>query len=59
MVISYSEKERKALMEKLEAPNKDVICPRCGKRLVYIRKGNSCAVICETPNCLRDAIRGI
>ena len=59
MVTNYSDEECKALDEKFENPENVVKCPRCGKKLIYIKRGNSCEVKCETENCLCDAIRGI
>lgn len=59
MVIEYTKEECKALDEKFEHPNKIVLCPRCGKQLIFTQRGNSCEVKCETRDCLYDAIRGI
>ena len=43
----------------MSSPEKIVICPRCGKKLIYKTFGNSSEVECETENCLYTAIRGI
>lgn len=59
MGIKYTKEELKALNTKFENPDKEVICPRCGKILIYKSAGNSCEVRCETPKCLYDAIRGV
>ena len=59
MESKYTPEEITALTEKFETPEKSVTCPRCGKKLLFFRKGTSCEVVCETENCLEDAIRGI
>ena len=59
MITKFSDEECKAIDEKLENPAKIVNCPRCSKKLIYIKRGNSCEVKCETENCLCDAIRGL
>ncbi len=59
MASRYTQDEINAITEKFESPRKNVVCPRCGKKLRYVQKGNSCEVVCETENCLKDAIRGI
>ena len=59
MDTKYSKKEIEAIDKKFEQPEKEVICPRCGKMLIYTRRGNSCEVKCENIGCLRDAIRGL
>lgn len=59
MASKYSEKEISAIDEKLCYPDKEVICPRCGKKLLYKEIGNSCRVSCETDNCLMANIHGI
>lgn len=48
-----------AVTEKFEHPDREVLCPRCGKHLNYRRIGNSVEVKCETENCLVDTIRGL
>ena len=59
MASKFTQKEIDALTEKFETPNKEVVCPRCGKKLLFFQKGYSCEVVCETEDCLKDAIRGI
>lgn len=56
---NYNQIERNALDKKMNSPEKIVICPRCGKKLIYKTFGNSSEVECETENCLYTAIRGI
>lgn len=59
MAMKYNEKENKAIDEKMEHPDKKVICPRCGAELMYREVGNSCEVKCPTENCLKASIRGL
>lgn len=55
----FSDEEIKALQEKERNKEKNVICPRCGKHLKYIEKGNSYEIKCETDYCLHFAVRGL
>ena len=54
-----NEEERKALKEKMAHPKAVVKCPRCGNTLRYEDRGESIAVICNTPRCINGGIRGI
>ena len=54
-----NEKERNALDEKLNNPEKKVICPRCGNEIVYEKRGNSIAVECKTKKCIYGGLRGL
>ena len=58
-IRNYNQIERDALDKKMNSPEKIIICPRCGKKLIYIIFGNSSEVECETENCLYTAIRRI
>lgn len=51
--------EYEAINKKLNNPQADVICPRCGKKLLYKKIGNSISVECETANCIYGGIRGL
>lgn len=51
--------EKKALYDKLENPEKKVICPRCGNEIIYEVRGNSIAVECTDPKCIYGGIRGL
>ena len=57
--MELSEKEKSALREKLDYPNKKVICPRCGEPLVYVVRGNSESAECPRAGCIFAGIRGI
>ena len=57
--MDMTETEKKALHEKLCNPKKDVVCPRCGNKIIYEKRGNSIAVECKTKNCIYGGIRGI
>ncbi len=52
-------KERMALEEKAKYPKRKVLCPRCGKELIYHAVGNSYEVKCPTPTCLHECVRGL
>lgn len=58
-VRDYTKIEWDALWEKLDNPDKTVICPRCGNEIVYEEIGNSTSVACLTENCIFGGIRGI
>lgn len=51
--------EKQALITKLNNPNEDVKCPRCGNVIVLKNHGNSVIVECETADCIHGGIRGI
>lgn len=51
--------ELSAIYEKMEHPEKHVLCPRCGKELLWRGVGNSSEVHCSTKDCIWDMIRGI
>lgn len=51
--------EKQALITKLNNPNEDVKCPRCGNVIVQKNHGNSVIVECTTENCIHGGIRGI
>lgn len=54
-----TENEKKILFEKWEHPERKVLCPRCGKELVYEQRGNSLFVGCKTPKCIFTGERGL
>lgn len=53
MAITNSEKS--AIVAKLEAPEKRVICPRCGSELKYYKFGNSSKFI--VPKIKKSKVR--
>lgn len=57
--MKMNEQERKTLNEKLNHPEKTVVCPRCGNEIIYEKRGNSIAVECITPNCIYGGLRGL
>ena len=57
--MDMNEMEKKALLEKWEHPEREVICPRCGNKIIYEERGNSIAVECETPTCIFTGLRGL
>ncbi len=59
MDFKYSEKELDALEEKAMSPNNVVICPRCGKEIVFTKSGNSYEVKCQREGCIKETVRGI
>lgn len=54
-----NEQDEKAIYEKLEHPEQKVICPRCGKELIYRKIGNSSTVKCQSNDCIDVTVRGI
>lgn len=59
MVIKFSEEELNALEKKALEPSKRVICPRCGKELIFKEFGKSYQVKCPTEGCIIENCRGI
>lgn len=59
MVIKYNKTESDALTRKEERPKEIVVCPRCGRKLVYKEIGNSYEIKCPTDNCLKRTVRGL
>ena len=55
----FTEVEIKAIDKKMENPQAEVRCPRCGGCLIFTEYGDSCEVKCETDNCIRACSRGI
>lgn len=58
-MVMMTEKDYKVLDEKLNNPQKEVKCPRCGNEIIYERRGNSIAVECRTKDCIYGGIRGL
>jgi len=58
-VREYTEVEWNALDEKMNNPEKDVVCPRCGNDIVYAEIGNSTSVKCLSEDCIFGGIRGL
>lgn len=58
MASNYTEEEF-AIMKKERNPDDIVLCPRCGKELLYISVGNSHEVKCSTDNCIKCSMRGL
>lgn len=58
-MVMMTEKDYRALYEKMNYPQKIVKCPRCGNEIIYEKRGNSIAVECKTPNCIYGGIRGL
>ena len=48
-----------AFREKESNPDKIVLCPRCGNRLIYKENGNSYTIICATDDCMNITCRGV
>jgi UDP-N-acetylmuramyl tripeptide synthase len=58
-VRDYTEAEWDALDEKMEHPDRKVICPRCGNEIAYEEPGNSISVYCLSENCIFGGMRGL
>jgi len=54
-----TERDYEILDEKLNNPEKEVRCPRCGNEIIYEKRGNSIAVGCKTKGCIYGGIRGL
>lgn len=57
--MTISAEERAAIYEKMEHPEREVACPRCGGKLIHEEIGTSSVTRCEREGCLRYVIRGI
>lgn len=57
--MDMTQNEYNAIEKKMENPDEKVICPRCGKELIYNRYFNSVSVKCETEGCISESIRGL
>ena len=56
---TYTAEDWAALEEKLEIPDKTILCPRCGNEITYEERGNSIAVECKTEGCIFGGLRGL
>ena len=52
LLHGYTEEEKAALHEKEMIPEKQVLCPRCGKELAVYRTRNSHGVRCVSKGCI-------
>ena len=59
LTMVLNDKGKEALNEKLNYPDKEVRCPRCGNEIVYEERGNPIAVKCKTPSFIYGGIRGL
>lgn len=59
MDTNYNIRELDALDKKIENPSQKVICPRCGKEILYKSVGNSCEARCSTNGCIKETVRGL
>ena len=57
--LVFTEEEIRAMELKIECPDREVVCPRCGGVLQYAEYPTAVEVQCETENCLYAALRGI
>ena len=58
-IRDYTEAEWDALRDKMNNPDKTVICPRCGNEIEYEEVGNSISVSCLSENCIFGGLRGL
>ena len=58
-MVTMNEHDYKVLYEKLNNPDKKVMCPRCGNEIIREKRGNSIAVECKTKGCIYGGVRGI
>jgi len=74
MAINMIEKTKKykATLEELEQignqlmecmknnqPFENIVCPKCGGKIIFTEIGNSHTVKCETPYCISYSVRGL
>ena len=54
-------KIEKQLIEcgKNNRPFDNLICPKCGGKIIFTETGDSYTVKCETPDCISYGVRGI
>jgi len=58
-IRDYTEAEWDALDEKMDYPDRVVLCPRCGNEIAYEEPGNSISVYCLTEDCIFGGLRGL
>ena len=58
-MVTMTKRDYEVLDEKLNNPDKEVRCHRCGNEIIYEKRGNSIAVECKTPGCIYGGIRGL
>ena len=58
-IRDYTKAEWDALREKMNHPDKTVICPRCGNEIAHEEAGNSVSVYCLSENCIFGGLRGL
>lgn len=59
MASKYSDEELKALSEKSRNPDNVVLCPRCGKELLFTDYGCGYEIKCMTNGCIKRSVRGL
>ena len=57
--MAMNKEELTAIDKKMNNPNIDVKCPRCGKSLKYEEYSNGIKVYCESDTNIIDYLRGI
>lgn len=51
--------EKAAVREKMNHPEREVRCPRCGNLIDYIDGGNWSSFVCRTKGCIESSVRGL
>ncbi len=59
MDFDFTQEESDALAYKVEHISEEVMCPRCGKKLIYRSFASSSEVKCETYGCIHCSVRGL
>ncbi len=57
--MAMNKEELAAVDKKINNPNIDIKCPRCGKSLKYEEYPNGIKVYCESDIDITDCLRGI
>ena len=55
----FKNEYKKAINKKIAFPEKEVICPKCGKSLLYSPIGFIAEVKCPTKKCIMGNSKGI
>lgn len=59
MASKLTDKEIRAIDEKMSRPDEEVRCPRCGMVLLFKESEHGAEVRCETEDCIKGVVRGI
>ncbi len=55
---AMTDREYSALEKKMNNPNKEIVCPRCGGKILHQEWPNGSITWCEREGCIKEVIRG-